>query len=87
MNSNKHQSKTIRGSERTCDVNSNNTTPKRIKSCKSNHIFNGRRVQKKNSLPYSGDTRKNYKPTQKKKKKTMRERERELTYSGVGNMD
>ena len=25
--------------------------------------------------------------TPKKKKKTMRERERELTYSGVGNMD
>ena len=35
----------------------------------SNHIFYGRRVQNKNSLPYRGDKRKKYKPTQKKKKK------------------
>ena len=78
MNSNKHQSKTIRGSERTCDVNSNNTTPKRIKSCKSNHIFYGRRAQNKNSLPYNEDTIKNYKPTKKTKNyERVRERERE----------
>ena len=38
----------------------------------------GRGVQNKNSLPYSEDARKNYKPTKrkpKKKKKSMRERE------------
>ena len=55
----------------------------------SNHIFSyGRGVQNKNSLPYSEDARKNYKPTKrkpKKKKKSMRERE--LSYFGVGNMD
>ena len=55
----------------------------------SNHIFSyGRGVQNKNSIPYSEDARKNYKPTKrkpKKKKKSMRERE--LSYFGVGNMD
>ena len=54
----------------------------------SNHIFSyGRGVQNKNSLPYSEDARKNYKPTKRKPKKKKSMRERELSYFGVGNMD
>ena len=41
----------------------------------SNHIFYGRRVQNKNSLPYMKTQERIINPPNKKKKKTMRERE------------